>query len=325
MKMRRPRILVITPVHHVKGVVELLENIGDITYLDDPTMSEVMNCIVDYEAIFTNPNKSQIFIGRKIIDPATNLQVICTASTGTNHIDKIYAAEKSIPILALTEERHIISKISSTAELAFALTLASLRNVVQGYNSVIQGEWDYTKYIGRQMNYLTVGVIGYGRLGSMYAGYCRAFGSRVLIFDPYKTIEQENVEQVFDLAVLLSNSDIVALHVHVTDETCGMINAQRLSQMKKDVLLVNTSRGDLINEADLVNFLHENPLAKVATDVIADEVINRVTSPLLTLAAERNQVIITPHIGGMTKEAQEIAYNHAVTMLAHFFSHQRSR
>lgn len=320
MNLKKPDILVITPVCHIAGVCEILESIGQVTYMDDPSLSEVVACIHKYDAIFTNPNKSRVYIGKEVIDAAKNLKVICTASTGTNHIDKVYAADKGLPILALTEERHIIERISSTAELAFALTLASLRYVVCGHAAVLKGEWDYTKYIGRQMNYLTIGVIGYGRLGSMYANYCRAFGSRVLVFDPYKTVDKDDLEQVSDLKKLLALSDVIALHIHANAETQNMINAECLSKMRDNVLLVNTSRGDILNEGDLVDFLRRKPHARVATDVLADEVRNRLTSPLLSYAAESNQVIITPHIGGMTREAQEIAYRYAAQCLKNFLA-----
>ena len=109
--------MVITPVRHIAGVPEILEAAGKVTYMDDPTLSEVIEAIGEYDALYTNPNKSKVFIGREVIDAAKKLEVICTASTGTNHIDKAYAAEKRLPILALTEEREVINRISSTAEL----------------------------------------------------------------------------------------------------------------------------------------------------------------------------------------------------------------
>ena len=185
---------------------------------------------------------------------------------------------------------------------------------------ILRGEWDYTRYIGRQMNCLTIGVIGYGRLGAMYARYCQAFGSRVLVYDPYKTVDREGLEQVKDLSLLLRDSDVIAIHVHVTDETQGMMNAECFAQMKKDVLLVNTSRGDIVNEPDLVAFLRASPQARVATDVLTDEIRNRLASPLLQYAHESEQAIITPHIGGMSREAQEIAYGHAAHSLQSFLA-----
>jgi D-3-phosphoglycerate dehydrogenase len=318
MQPIKSKILVITPVRHIAGVPEILEDAGQVTYMDDPTLSEVIEAVGEYDALFTNPNKSKVFIGRDVINAAKKLKVICTASTGTNHIDKAYAAEKSLPILALTEEREVINRISSTAELAFALTLTGLRHVVRSHNAVLTGEWDYTRYIGRQMNCLTIGVIGYGRLGTMYSRYCQAFGSRVLVYDPYKTMDRDGPEHVIDLSALLRESDVVAIHVHVTAETLGMMNMACFAQMKKDVLLVNTSRGDIVNEPDLVTFLRANPQARVATDVLADEIRHRLESPLLQYAHVSKQVIITPHIGGMSREAQEIAYGHAARQLQSF-------
>lgn len=320
MKSIKPKILVITPVKHIIGVSGILESIGDITYLDDPSMNEVVAKIETYDSIFTNPNKSKVFIGKEVLNAAKNLKVICTASTGTNHIDKVYAAQLGLPILALTEERDVISRISSTAELAFALTLAGLRHVVRCHNDALDEEWDYTKYIGRQMNCLTVGVIGYGRLGTMYANYCKAFGSRVLVYDPYKTAKDEVVEQVDEIHEILAESDIVALNVHVTDETYQLIDKVTLSKMKSNVLLVNTSRGDIINENDLVDFLKKNPESIFGTDVLADEVRNRLGSPILAFAKESQQVILTQHIGGMTSDAQKIAYGHAAKLLGKFFN-----
>ena len=313
------KILVITPVRHILGVPDILESIGDVTYLDDPTSEEVISIIGSYSAIFVNPNKSKVYIGKDVLDAAKGLKVICTASTGTNHIDKIYVSELGLPILSLTEERDVINLISSTAELAFSLTLAGLRHVVKGHKSVMNGEWDYTKFIGRQMNCLTIGVIGYGRLGSMYSKYCEAFDSRVLVYDPYKEVAEDKIEQVDNLEYLLQESDVIAIHVHVTDETLGMINKDCFHHMKNDVLLVNTARGDIVDEVALVKFLKDNSQAKMATDVLADEVRHRLESPLLKFSMVSDQVIITPHIGGMSREAQEIAYGHAARRLYSFF------
>ncbi|MDA9801502.1 hydroxyacid dehydrogenase [Candidatus Pseudothioglobus singularis] len=312
------KILVITPVRHIEALPEALEAIGEITYLDDPSSDEVVSMIGKYDAIFTNPNKSKVFIGKEILDTAKKLKVICTASTGTNHIDKSYAAKLNLPILALTEEREVINRISSTAELAFSLTLSSLRHVVRSHKAVLEGEWNYEKYIGRQMNCLTIGTIGYGRLGKMYSSFSKAFNSRVVVYDPYKIVDDQGIEQVDNLESLLQASDVIAIHVHVTEETINMINKSCFDLMKNDVVIVNTSRGDMVNEKDLVNFLKTNPSARIATDVLADEVRNRMESPLLKYAQESDQVIITPHIGGMCREAQEIAYGHAVKRLTRF-------
>jgi len=312
------KILVITPVKHINGLQGILESAGSVTYLDDPSMEEVISIVDDYDAIFTNPNKSNVFIGKDLLDAAKRLKVICTASTGTNHIDMSYAKKLCLPIISLTEERDVINRISSTAELAFSLTLASLRHVVRSYKAVQRGEWDYEKFIGRQMNYLTVGTIGYGRLGAMYSNYCKAFDSRVLVYDPYKKVDDQGIEQVSSLECLLKESDVVAIHVHVTEETKDMINKSSFDMMKPSVVIVNTARGDIVNELDLINFLKANPDARMATDVLANEVTNKKNNPLLKYSLKSDQIIITPHIGGMCIEAQEIAYGHAASLLDKF-------
>lgn len=319
----KPKILVITPVKHIEGVSELIESCGEVTYMDHPDVEDVMQVVQNYSAIFTNPNKSKIYLGPELIDKATILRVIATASTGTNHIDMDYAKRRNIKVLSLTEERDVIEKITSTAEHAFTLTMASLRRLVHSHNDALIGEWDYTKYIGRQLNSLTIGVIGFGRLGSLYAKYCQAFGSKVMVFDPYKEVKDANILQVKNIEELMRSCDILSLHVHVNDETKGMINKTLLNMMKNDILIVNTSRGEVINELDLVNFLENNTNAMFATDVLTDEIRNRMNSPIFRYAKNNSkQIVLTQHIGGMTKEAQEIAYGHAAKMLQGFFKNK---
>ena len=315
----KPRLLVITPVKHIRGVADKLESIADVTYIDDPTIDEIIPLIANFDALFTNPNKSRIFIGKKIMETGKKIKVICTASTGTNHIDIDYAKKKCIKVLSLTEEREIINKISSTAEHAFALTMTSLRRVMSGHNDVMKGGWNYEKFIGRQMDGLTIGVVGYGRSGSMYANYCLAFDSKVLVYDPYKDCNNKKITKISNIGTLLVESDIISFHIHVTSETINMVDKNWFRQMKSNVLMINTSRGDILVEKDLVKFLAVNNQMRIATDVLADEIQNRTASPLLEYAAKSEQVIITPHIGGMTREAQEIAYNYAATRLKIFY------
>lgn len=317
----QPKILVITPVRHIQGVSGLLEAAGEVTYMDDPSSDDVVQCIPTYDAIYTNPNKSNVFLSRELMDAGASLKVICTASTGTNHIDMDYAREKGLPVLSITEEREVIDQISSTAEHAFTLMMAALRRVVPAWDSVKRGEWDYLPYIGRQMNFLTVGVVGHGRLGSMFADYCRAFKSKVVVYDPYKEVHAPGMEQV-ELDELLQESDVISLHVHVTPETTGMVNREWLSKVKPNVTLVNTSRGDICDEEALIYFLKQHPNSFYATDVLANEVTSKFGNELREWAVKGDQVLITPHIGGMTVEAQQIAYNHAAHLLQQFLAQE---
>lgn len=315
----KPNLLVITPIRHINGVCEILDSFANVTYLEDPDPQDLSSHLKKCDIIFTNPNKSKIFIGKDIIDRANNLSTICTASTGTNHIDVEYLKQKNIKLISLTEERSVINRISSTAEHAFALTLSAIRNIPESHKHVLNGGWDYEKFIGRQLNRLKIGIVGFGRLGGMYSSFCIPFGSQIIAYDPFKKINNENIIQAQGIEELLNQCDIISFHVHVTDDTKNMVNKNWFNLMKKDVVLVNTSRGDIIDEGDLIKFLRKNYKAKYATDVLANEITKKFDSKLIEYAKVNNQVIITPHIGGMTREAQEIAYNHAAELCKRHF------
>lgn len=316
-----PKILVITPVNHIKGIPELLESIGSVKYLDNPTQKEVEDQIDEVNALFTNPNKSNVYISRDLLQKGNNLSVVCTASTGRDHIDIDAAQELNKTILSLKNDFEVINKISSTAEHAFSLMLSVLRWIPQANSDTKSGNWDYEPFIGRQMDHLTLGVIGYGRLGKLFTHYCKAFGSRVLVYDPYVKVENESNGEVIqtNLDELLIESDIISVHVHLDKETYKMVNKSWFDKMKDTVILINTSRGDVINEEDLIFFLENNPKSRVGADVIANEIDQDKGSSLLRFAEKSNRVIITPHIGGMTIEGQQIAYTHAAMKLKEFF------
>ena len=313
-----PSVLVITPVRHIGGVSPILERIGAVTYLDHPSTADVVALVGGYDAVFTNPNKSNVFLGREVLAASRRLAAIATASTGTNHIDVADARSRGIAVLSLTEERQVIDRISSTAEHAFALALSAIRRIPQAFDAVRRGEWDYVPFIGRQLDHLTAGVIGYGRLGSRFARYARASFARVVAYDPYVQIRDDGVEQV-DLELLLRECDVISLHTHVTPETTGLLGRAAIAHLKSDVTLVNTSRGEVVDEEALVEFLAAHPQAMLASDVVTAEVSRKESSPLLRYARTATNVILTPHIGGMTVEGQRLAYTHAAGMLEQFF------
>tara|TARA_B100000963_G_scaffold158018_1_gene137546 strand:- start:5641 stop:6615 length:975 start_codon:yes stop_codon:yes gene_type:complete len=311
------KILVITPITHLENVEDILESIpkSKIIYLPECDIDELKKNN-DCYAIFTNPNKSNIYLGEMSLSSFQKLRIICTASTGTIHIDKSFCKENNIKIISLTEERNVINKIPSTAEHSFALMLSSLRNIPQSNNSVLKNKWDYMPYCGREIKSLKIGVIGYGRLGSYFSNYCDAFGARVSVYDPYKSVNHPRINQASTIKEIAENSDVISLHIHVNKETKNIINKNFLANCKSSVLLVNTSRGEIVNEIDLVNFLIKNKDAKYATDVLSNEINGIYNNPIKKyFVNHQEQVIITPHIGGMTKEAQNMAFDHAAYLL----------
>lgn len=309
------KILIITPLKHIKGLYNKIKKVGKIKIFKDISNAEFLKLKDEYRAIFTNPNKSKIFLGEKNLKKFSKLEIICTASTGTNHIDLNYCQKKKIKVISIAKDKKVINKISSTAELAFALALSSIRNLIPAYLDVQSGNWDYEKFIGRQMNSLNVGIIGYGRLGKLFHRYCRAFKANVKIYDPFI---KNRSKKFTSLKKLLKDSDLVSLHIH-SNNNYKFINKSKLILMKKNVIIVNTSRGEIIDEKAMVAFLKKNKKAKIATDVLFNEIKNKFSSILYKYSLKnKNQVIITPHIGGMTIQGQKIAYAHAIDKLSKF-------
>lgn len=301
------KIICITPVKHLKGVFEEMEKAGNVLYEPEITGSNLAQLLKkdkSITALFTNPNKQDYKLDASVLE-GSGITLINTASTGLNHIDSKYCAEKGIRILSLTKDFELIKNLPSTAELAFGLMLSLLRKIPQSFDSVKAGEWDYEKFMGRQVDGMTAGIVGYGRLGYFMAKYCQAFGMRVLVCDPLKPVY--GFEQV-DLDAIARDSDVISLHVHASEATRHMINADFISKTKKQPYLVNTARGELVEETAVIDGIKSGKLAGYGADGIEDEFGNRAKSPIIQAAQAGLNVIIAPHTGGMTWEGQQRAF-----------------
>ena len=312
------RIAVITPVSHLEGVLELLKTKGEVHLYEEATREEVRKLLLDknIDTIFCNPNQQTYKLDKELLD-GTVVDTINTASTGMNHIDQKYCNKVGIEVLSLTKDYKLIKQLPSTAELAFGLLLDLLRSISVSNKSVKEDlKWDYLPFVGHQLKDYPVGVVGFGRLGRMMYEYLVAFGAKVYVYDPYK---QEEWDDSFllnsacrSLEELFERSKAVSLHVHVTDETKYMIDYKLASKVD---YIVNTSRGEIVVESDIVRALREGLLRGYAADVLEDEFEDITTSPLLELENRKLNTILTPHTGGMTIEGQTKAYTWAVNKL----------
>ena len=187
--------------------------------------------------------------------------------------------------------------------------LSLLRNIPECNNHVSRYNWDYTQFMGRQVKDLKIGIIGYGRLGKMMDKYCKSFGAQTFIYDPYVNTPQTPLEQIFQ------KCDVISLHVHVTDETKYMINKDLFGFIKKDCYIINTSRGEIVNENDVVEGLESGIITGYGTDVIENEFDDLTKSPIIKAMNKGKNIIVTPHIGGMTIEGQTKAYKWSINKL----------
>jgi len=301
------QILCLTPIKHLNEVYEYLNSFGCVDYYPNLNKESVKGLIdsFDYDVIFCNPNKQNYLLDEYILTKFNG--TILTASTGLNHIDINYCNEKGIKVMSHKEDMKLLNELPSTSELAFGLMSSMLRNIPSGFDDVKNGGWDYDKFMGHQLKGKIIGLIGYGRLGKMMETFCKAFGMTVKIHDPYKGYD--------NLDLVLKESDIISLHVHVSNETRYIINKKTLGIMKNNSYIVNTSRGEIVNERDIVDALKSGKLKGYATDVIEGEYGNKKNSPILNGVKEGLNILVTPHVGGMTWEGQQKAYMWSINKL----------
>lgn len=241
--------------------------------------------------------RSSTTITRESLSRAQRLRVIGRAGVGVDNIDVQAATEKGIAVLNAPSGNTI-----SAAELAFALLLSLVRRVPAADHSMRAGQWDRKSFSGTELFGKTLGLIGAGRIGSEVAKRARAFGMRVLTFDPYLTPERaEALEmELASLNDVLTRADFVSLHVPLTDSTAGMIGVAEIGMMRKGAYIVNAARGGVIDEAALVEALRSGHLAGAALDVFEDEPL-----PAEHVLRTLPNVVLTPHVGAATAEAQQ--------------------
>ena len=305
------KLVCITPIRHLEGVYESLQDIMDFEYHPNIKKHELNKLLIDTGSyyIFTNPNKQNFILDEEVLK-YTNVKVINTCSTGLNHIDMDYCKSNNIKVWSLKEDYELINDLPSTSELAFGLMMSLLRNIPKSYHSVKDGNWDYEPYVGHQIKGKTIGIIGYGRLGKIMCDLFYGWGVKLLATDPYERI---TTARGVPLSELLDKSDVVFLHTHVTEETRGMVDEEFLSYMKEGSYLINTARGELVDEEAIIESIKVGHLKGYGTDVIKDEFGDIENSKLVEFSINpNNNVIITPHIGGMTIEGQTKAYHWAI-------------
>lgn len=309
------RLLIITPVSHIENFLKKSKKYFKTIYIPNISKKILREKIKNVDYIFTNPNMSKVFLGEEIINKS-KIKAICTASTGTNHIDLDFIKKKKIKLLSLTREYKLIKQLTSTAELAFGLTLNALRNISNSSETVKKGDWTYLPFMGRMMKNLKVCSIGYGRLGKIYSKYCICFGASVFVYDPFAKFKDKKIKVVTSLEKNLHKFDIISLNIHATPKNKNFINKKIFKFLKKDVILINTSRGEIINEEDLLKFLNKNKNARYCADVVSNEQ-NGIKNNIIIkkFRKDSKQIIVTPHIGGMTTDGQTLAYNRALDML----------
>lgn len=255
------------------------------------TESQMLELVGDFDAFLCGDDA----ITRAVLEKSLpRLKVVAKYGIGLDRVDVAAATELKIPVTFCPGVNH-----TTVAEHTFGLLLSIYRQIVEQANSVRSGNWK--RLTGHELMGKTIGIAGLGRIGKEVATRARAFGMTVLGYDLYwdeAFASQHNIERVRDIDTLLTRSDILSLHMNLTPETKGFINAERIKLCKKNLVLLNCARGELVDSAALALALHEKRIAGYGADVL-DEEPPSPTHPLLNCPG----TVITPHIGSRTHES----------------------
>ncbi|USG99490.1 D-2-hydroxyacid dehydrogenase [Thermococcus argininiproducens] len=286
------KVLVAAPLH--EKAIDVLKNAGlEVVYEEYPNQDRLKDLVKDVSGIIV---RSKPKVTKEIIDAAPNLKVIARAGVGLDNVDVEYAKSKGIEVVNSPG-----ASSRSVAELAVALMFNVARKVAFADRKMREGIWAKKQSMGFELEGKTLGIIGFGRIGYNVGKIAKTIGMNILLYDVYKNYERakEIGAEFVELEYLLKNSDVITIHVPLLESTYHLINEEKLKLMKPTAVLINTSRGPIIDTNALVKALEEGWIAGAGLDVFEEEPLPK-DHPLTRF----DNVVLTPHIGASTVEAQ---------------------
>jgi D-3-phosphoglycerate dehydrogenase len=297
------RVLVTEPLSD-RGL-ERLRAEFQVDVREELARGDLAAAIAPYDALIV---RSATRVTGDILAAGTNLKVVARAGIGLDNVDVDAATRRGVTVVNAPQ-----SNIVSAAEHTLALLLAQARNVPQAHAALRAGTWERSRWQGVELTGKTLGLVGLGRVGAMVAQRAAPFGMRLIAFDPYVSRDRAReigVELMPSLEALLVQSDFVTIHLPRTADTEGLIGERELGLMKAGSRLVNTARGGIVDEVALAKAIEGGHVAGAALDVFAEEPTTQ--SPLFDLG----EVVVTPHLGASTVEAQDKAGETVAEMVA---------
>lgn len=295
-KMGEAKTRVLVKEKIAESGIDLLRERFDVDVLTDMDQDQLTDQISKYDGIII---RSATQMTADVIEKADRLKVIGRAGIGLDNVD-IDAATKRGIVVANAPESNMVA----AAEHSMALMLAQCRNIPQAHESLMAGKWERSKFGGIEVFEKTLGVIGFGRIGQLVARRALGFGMTVIAYDPYVSTERYRelgVDRADSLDEVYERADIITLHLPKTPETVGIVNDESLAKMRDGVRIINVARGVLIDHDALNRALESGKVAAASLDVFPEEPCTDL--PLFKL----DNVVVTPHLGASTIEAQDRA------------------
>jgi D-3-phosphoglycerate dehydrogenase len=273
--------------------IDVLSKDIDVDIKTGLSEDEIVKIVPDYEGLIV---RSSTQVTKRIIEAGKKLRVIGRAGVGVDNIDVEAATKKGIVVMNTP-----LGNITSAGEHTIALLMALARNIPKAHQSLKQQKWEKKKFTGVELNSKTLGIIGLGKVGSLVAKAAHALSMNIIVYDPFiaeEKAEQMNIRLV-EFDDLIRSADFITVHTPLTDSTRNLIGEKQFAMMKDNVRIINAARGGIINEAALYNALKSGKVAGAALDVFEQE------PPEGNLLLELENVVVTPHLGAATEEAQE--------------------
>lgn len=286
-----PKVLVSDPIDQVG--IDILSQVAQVDVKTGLPVEELVQIIPDYDALMI---RSGTRVTQEVIEAGTQLKIIGRAGVGVDNVDVPAATRRGIVVVNSPEGNTV-----AAAEHAVAMMLSMSRHIPDANQSVKSGKWDRKSFTGVEVYKKTLGIVGLGKIGSHVAAIARSMGMRLLAYDPFLSTERADQIgcQLVELDLLFQESDYITLHLPKTPETYHLINRETLAKMKPTARIINCARGGIIDEQALAEAVQQGKIAGAALDVYEAEPLGE--SPLRSLGKE---VILTPHLGASTEEAQ---------------------
>ncbi|MDA3013539.1 MAG: hydroxyacid dehydrogenase [Actinomycetota bacterium] len=283
------KILVCDQLQEV--VLNQLLELGEITDISGSSNKneELSSHIVDAEVVVI---RSATTLTKEILAHAKNVKIIARCGVGIDNVDVEYAKSRDIYVTNAPT-----ANLISLVEHTIGLILSTTRKIYEANASTKSGKWEKSKFVGLELHQKQLGIIGFGKAGKLLSERLKSFGMKIVFYDPFVT-DWEGEEESVALEYLLSSSDVVSVHVIKTPQTENLLSKEKLNLLKPNAILVNTSRGGIIDEEYLVELVNSNKIFGAALDVFDKEPIEENNKIL------DSDILITPHIGASTIEAQ---------------------
>ena len=272
-------------------VLEDLQSLGECIDISasESKDKDLVSEINDAEVVVI---RSSTQLTKEIIEKGDELKIIARCGVGVDNIDIEYAKSKNIKVTNSPS-----ANLTSVVELAVALIINAARKINLSDSHLKDGKWDRKKFIGMELSGKQLGIVGYGKAGRLLSEVMKSFGMSIAFYDPYVK-EWDGPEKRVELDELLSTSDVISIHVIKTEETENLISKEKLDLLKESAILINTSRGGVLDEDYLIELLRLNKIFGAGLDVYSEEPPKNIDN------FQDINLITTPHIGASTNEAQ---------------------